>query len=221
MEGIDVATCGRAFSWGSLAFVALRLLLRGSRPTLVADPASDRQNHIERLQTAVFYIPFVISAIVFETIVFQLFLVVMTVAGISEYLQIVLPETRKGFGPLDILLHVLAAIIGASTFVSFSLATMSLWLGFSVVVFAQLLNIIRLGKVLEVHDVAQMAYYVFGLLWIAWPLAHANVAINTMTVSGQRFGCSLLIICLLSAWAGDASAYYSLSPPPPLSSSLS
>ena len=85
--------------WLCFFWVAFKSVVFKNRPTLEDTSTKTpeeakrlrKQNHIERLTTAVLYVPFVPGAAILSPLVTQLFILIMNWKGLGEFLQIVAP----------------------------------------------------------------------------------------------------------------------------------
>ena len=61
---------------------------------------------------------------------------------------------------------------------------------------------------MEMKEFNNLALYWFGVMWISWPLSHAQVVLGSLKINGVPYGSSILCIVLLSSWASDVAGYY-------------
>ena len=85
-----------------------------------------------------------------------------------------------------------------------------------------LLEIMHTGEPLSMRMMNKMTAYWFGIFWIAFPLAHASILVDgvTMNVQGVNYGGVTLLLILATSWIGDAAAYYGTNAAPSLSRSM-
>jgi len=201
------------FSWLGLAYVAHRAIFVANRPTFEDDPSPTR-NHLRRLATAAFYVPFVVVSAVYVPLVTNIFMAIMVTKGMGEFIECLMPyraSKEEGakktytFSSMDRLVQALA---GFQVVLCYFLAELGLSLGmalaFVIILCFYLFKTVQEGhSPLPPNTVRNLAYYIFGWIWIAWSISHCPVTYNL-----SPYGGSMLAMLLLTGWIGDGAAYY-------------
>lgn len=87
VPGIIACICG-------LLFVLYRAIFLPNHPTLES-PTTGAKNNRERILTAAFYVPFVPTVCIYWPAFMAIFMTVMVVKGLGEYLQIMKLQTSE------------------------------------------------------------------------------------------------------------------------------
>jgi len=204
-------------AWLGLAYVVIKQLVTENRITFEAQ--EPKKEHLQRLITALIYIPFVSVAAFKVHTVMILFVNIMIFQGMGEYIQIVFIKSQtKGkknktqkyqFTPMDRFVQCLSVTPSIGFAYSHFLASTILYNIFFIIIFVYLsVIIIQRTRQVDINDFHKIALYFFGIVWIAWPLSHVVVVLPSMKVDGISYGSPLLVVVLLTSWVSDGAGYY-------------
>jgi hypothetical protein len=82
------------FIYGGLLYLLYRCLFVPNHPTLISD--EEATNHLRRLQTALFYVPFMGATVLIRQEVFRVFILIMVYKALGEYIEILIPDRSQG-----------------------------------------------------------------------------------------------------------------------------
>jgi len=123
---------------------------------------------------------------------------------------------------IDRFVQVSGVLLCLSLRVSYEFFGCSICAVFVTLLCVLLLEIMHTGEPLSMRMMNKMTAYWFGIFWIAFPLAHASILVDgvTMNVQGVNYGGVTLLLILATSWIGDAAAYYGTNAAPSLSRSM-
>jgi phosphatidate cytidylyltransferase len=203
----------QAFAWLGLAFVTFRALFQDNSPTF-EDDQSPARNHLLRLMTALFYVPFMVVSAIYVPTVIHIFMAIMVTKGLGEFIECLIPlraskdegaKQKYKFSRMDRLVQALG---GFQVILCHFLAELGLNLGlalaFVIIVCFYLFKTVQEGhSPLPPNTIRNLAFYLFGWVWIAWTISHCQAIYHT-----SPYGGSILVMLLLTGWIGDGAAYY-------------
>jgi phosphatidate cytidylyltransferase len=203
----------QAFSWLGLGYVIYRALFVDNGPTFEDDPSPAR-NHLLRLTTAAFYVPFVIVSAVYVPNVIHIFMTIMVTKGLGEFIECLIParaskeegaKKKYKFSRMDRLVQLLGGLqVVLCHFLSELGLSLGLALAFVIILCFFLFKTVQEGhNPLPPNTVRNLAFYLFGWVWIAWTISHCPAIYHT-----SPYGGSMLAMLLLTGWIGDGAAYY-------------
>lgn len=221
--------------------VLYKALTFKNRPTIVdlADrcqtdaekKALKRRNHVHRLRTALFYVPFVpIACLVLDGLVMKLFIVLMSYMMIEEYVCIIAPipdaQRRKEvhlqsiskpsnlkleqeyerdytLTASDRILQLTAVLTVLGAWIGrFDVLVLTIIIC-SLIIFSFHVFQAILGRVPTNRDsLSHLALHFFGYLWLCVPLSHIIIPLDWPSGKG------LSALLLWTSWIGDGAAYY-------------
>lgn len=207
--------------WLAFVYVLYRVVTVNNRPTFEASEAPVR-NHLLRLKTAVFYVPFVPGIAAFAPFLFQLFLSLMVFVGLCEYntiLRVHLCQLRQG-KPLsqkdrervasqpatshESLLQFMGLFLNLVVIFYPEFHSVGYLASFWIFVCHRLVTVVLSKKALTHSDFFEVMAGWFGFTWIAYTMAGHGTLIR----NHGYYGGSLLGMMILISWFGDAAAFY-------------
>lgn len=90
-------------------FYFSKFLFADNGPTFEDDPSPAR-NHLKRLTTAAFYVPFVIVSAVYVPMVIHIFMTIMVTKGLGEFIECLIPHRYASPRELEAMRRILTFI---------------------------------------------------------------------------------------------------------------